>query len=75
MGLGIISDGMFALAAGTAGDFLRSNRRFLRFQRWFAGASFISLGAVAALATRSKKAAIRHGDIMTGDYPGRADTY
>jgi threonine/homoserine/homoserine lactone efflux protein len=52
MGLGIISDGMFALAAGTAGDFLRSNRRFLRFQRWFAGTSFIGLGVVAALAAR-----------------------
>jgi threonine/homoserine/homoserine lactone efflux protein len=52
MGLGIMSDGMFALAAGTAGDFLRRNRRFLRFQRWFAGTSFIGLGVTAALATR-----------------------
>jgi threonine/homoserine/homoserine lactone efflux protein len=52
MGLGIISDGMFALAAGTAGDFLRRSRPFLRFQRWFAGISFIGLGVTAALATR-----------------------
>jgi threonine/homoserine/homoserine lactone efflux protein len=52
MGLGIISDGMFALAAGTAGEFLRRNRRFLRFQRWFAGTSFIGLGVTAAFATR-----------------------
>jgi threonine/homoserine/homoserine lactone efflux protein len=52
MGLGIISDGMFALAAGAAGDFLRKSRRFLRFQRWFAGTSFIGLGIVAALAGR-----------------------
>ncbi|QEX18992.1 RhtB family transporter [Hypericibacter terrae] len=52
MGLGIMSDGMFALAAGTAGDFLRRNRRFLRFQRWFAGTSFVGLGITAALATR-----------------------
>jgi threonine/homoserine/homoserine lactone efflux protein len=52
MGLGMMSDGMFALAAGTAGDFLRRNRRFLRFQRWFAGTSFIGLGITAALATR-----------------------
>ncbi|MDP9137420.1 MAG: LysE family translocator [Pseudomonadota bacterium] len=52
MGLGILSDGMFALVAGAAGDFLRRNRRFLRFQRWFAGASFIGLGVTAALATR-----------------------
>jgi threonine/homoserine/homoserine lactone efflux protein len=52
MGLGIVSDGMFALAAGTAGDWLRRNRRFLRFQRWFAGISFIGLGLTAALAGR-----------------------
>ncbi len=52
MGLGIISDGMFALTAGAAGDFLRRDTRFLRFQRWFAGTSFIGLGLSAALATR-----------------------
>lgn len=52
MGLGILSDGMFALVAGAAGDFLRRSRRFLRFQRWFAGASFIGLGITAALAGR-----------------------
>jgi threonine/homoserine/homoserine lactone efflux protein len=43
---------MFALAAGSAGDFLRRNQRFLRVQRWFAGTSFIGLGVTAALATR-----------------------
>jgi len=52
MGLGMVSDGMYAMAAGTAGQFLRRNRRFLRFQRWFAGTSFIGLGVTAALATR-----------------------
>ena len=52
MGLGIVSDALFALAAGSAGDFLRRSRRFLRFQRWFAGTSFIGLGVTAALATR-----------------------
>jgi threonine/homoserine/homoserine lactone efflux protein len=52
MGLGILSDGMYALAAGTAGDFLRRHRGFLRFQRWFAGVSFVGLGVTAALATR-----------------------
>lgn len=52
MGLGIVSDGLFALVAGAAGDFLRSNGRFLRVQRWFAGTSFIGLGITAALATR-----------------------
>jgi threonine/homoserine/homoserine lactone efflux protein len=52
MGLGLVSDGMFAVAAGAAGEFLRRSRRFLRFQRWFAGTSFIGLGVTAALATR-----------------------
>lgn len=52
MSLGIVTDGAFALAAGTAGNFLRRNRRFLRIQRWFAGTSFIGLGVTAALATR-----------------------
>ncbi len=52
MGLGIMSDGMFALAAGAAGDFIRRNRRFLRFQRWFAGTSFIGLGVTAAFSSR-----------------------
>ncbi|MGF1627822.1 MAG: LysE family translocator [Alphaproteobacteria bacterium] len=52
MGLGMLSDGIFALAAGAAGDFLRRSRRFLRLQRWFAGTSFIGLGVTAALATR-----------------------
>ncbi len=52
MALGILSDGLFALVAGAAGDFLRRSRRFLRFQRWFAGASFVGLGITAALAGR-----------------------
>jgi threonine/homoserine/homoserine lactone efflux protein len=52
MGLGMLSDAMFALVAGAAGDFLRRNRRFLRLQRWFAGTSFIGLGITAAMATR-----------------------
>jgi threonine/homoserine/homoserine lactone efflux protein len=52
MGLGIMSDGLFAMVAGAAGDFLRRSRRFARFQRWFTGTSFIGLGITAALASR-----------------------
>jgi threonine/homoserine/homoserine lactone efflux protein len=52
MGLGVMSDAMYALAAGAAGDFVRRNRRFLRWQRWFAGGSFVGLGVTAAFATR-----------------------
>ncbi|MCA1407742.1 hypothetical protein I6F26_26775 [Ensifer sp. IC3342] len=46
-----MSDAVFALVAGTAGDFLRRSRRFQQFLRWFSGTSFIGLGATAALAT------------------------
>jgi len=52
MGLGVMSDAMYALAAGAAGDFVRRNRRLLRWQRWFAGGSFVGLGVTAAFATR-----------------------
>jgi threonine/homoserine/homoserine lactone efflux protein len=52
MGLGILSDGMFALLAGVAGDHLRSSRRAQRLLRWFSGTSFIGLGVTAALVAR-----------------------
>ncbi|MGA2792871.1 MAG: hypothetical protein ABSE69_04955 [Roseiarcus sp.] len=66
-----MSDGMFALTAGAAGDFLRRNRRFLRFRRWFAGTSFIGLGVTAALGTLTRSAAhsacrsLRHSNSCT----------
>ena len=52
MVLGILSDGAYALAAGSFADWLRGNRRFQRFQRRFAGTAFIGLGLTAALAGR-----------------------
>jgi threonine/homoserine/homoserine lactone efflux protein len=52
MALGILSDGAYAVAAGSLADWLRGNRRFQRFQRRFAGAAFIGLGLTAALAGR-----------------------
>jgi len=52
MGLGILTDGMYALLAGAAGDFLRRSRPFQRILRWFSGASFIGLGVTAAMASR-----------------------
>ena len=53
--LGILSDGLWALLAGTAGNWLRGNVRFLRAQRYFAGSVFIALGLTAALAGSDKK--------------------
>ena len=52
MGLGILSDGMFALAAGAAGGFLRRSEGIQRMLRWFSGMSFVGLGVTAALASR-----------------------
>lgn len=52
MGLGVLSDGLFALVAGTAGEVLRRSQRVQRLLRWFSGASFVGLGVSAALASR-----------------------
>jgi threonine/homoserine/homoserine lactone efflux protein len=48
--LGLISDSLYALAAGTVGGWLRRGRRSLRYG---SGAVFIGLGVSAALAKRS----------------------
>ena len=53
--LGILSDGVWALLAGTAGNWLKRNLRFLQAQRYFAGSVFVALGVVTALAEPSKK--------------------
>ena len=54
--LAAISDGMYALAAGTASDWLRGNPRFLRAERWISGTVLVGLGLTAALSgsNRSK---------------------
>jgi threonine/homoserine/homoserine lactone efflux protein len=55
MFLGILSDLSYALAAGSIGNWLRGNLRFLRAQRYFAGSVYIGLGAVTALSGTHKK--------------------
>jgi threonine/homoserine/homoserine lactone efflux protein len=50
VGLGLVTDSLYALAAGTVGGALRRRRRTMRYG---SGAVFIGLGAVAALAKRS----------------------
>jgi threonine/homoserine/homoserine lactone efflux protein len=52
MGLGMLTDGMYALLAGAAGDVLRRSRPLQRLLRWFSGASFIGLGVTAAMVSR-----------------------
>ena len=49
VGLGLISDSLYALTAGTVGGLLRRRRRALRYG---SGVVFIGLGAAAALARR-----------------------
>lgn len=53
--MGVLSDGMYAMLAGTAGGWLRGNLRFLRTQRYFAGSIYILLGVATALSGSSKK--------------------
>ena len=53
--IGLCSDGLYALLAGSLGKWLRSNLSFLRAQRYFAGMVYIALGAVTALSGSNKK--------------------
>lgn len=52
--MGLFSDSMYALLAGTAGNWLRRNRHFLRVQKYVTGTIYIGLGLVAALAGTGK---------------------
>jgi threonine/homoserine/homoserine lactone efflux protein len=51
--LAVVSDGAWALAAGTAGEWLRHHRGFLRARRYVSGTVFVALGVVTAFARRS----------------------
>jgi len=53
--LGALSDCVYALAAGSVGNWLRGNLKFLRAQRYFAGSVYIGLGAATALGGAHKK--------------------
>jgi threonine/homoserine/homoserine lactone efflux protein len=48
--LGLITDSLWALAAGTAGGVLRRSRRFLRTQRYVTGTVYVGLGVATAFA-------------------------
>ena len=53
--LGALSDGAWALVAGTLGERLRRSRRFPSVQRYVSGSVFVGLGAVAALTAPVKQ--------------------
>jgi len=48
--LGLVTDSLWALAAGTAGGVLRRSRRFVRAQRYVTGSVYVGLGIATALA-------------------------
>lgn len=53
--LGVCSDGMYALLAGSLGHWLRGNLRFLSIQRYVSGSIYIALGIGTALSGGAKK--------------------
>ena len=48
--LGMVTDSLWALAAGTARGLIRGSRRFVRLQRYVAGSVYIGLGLATAFA-------------------------
>ena len=53
--IAIVSDGLYALAAGTASDRLRGSRVFVRAERWVSGTVLVALGVTAALSGPRQK--------------------
>jgi threonine/homoserine/homoserine lactone efflux protein len=53
--LGVVSDGLYAVAAGTAGGWIKREGRLLRAERYVSGSVFIGLGVTAALAGDGRK--------------------
>jgi len=53
--LGILSDGVYALIAGTARQFLVGNLRMIRSQKYLSGTIYILLGVTTAFSGNSKK--------------------
>jgi threonine/homoserine/homoserine lactone efflux protein len=53
--LGICSDSLYAMLAGTAGQWLRGSTVLARGQRYYAGAVYVALGLVTALSGSDNK--------------------
>jgi threonine/homoserine/homoserine lactone efflux protein len=47
--LGLMSDSLYAIVAGSIADRLRGSRAVARFERWFGGGILVGLGLAAAL--------------------------
>jgi threonine/homoserine/homoserine lactone efflux protein len=55
--LGLVTDGGYALTAGTAAEWLRARPRFLAGERWISGVMYIGLGLAAALSSSHQQRA------------------
>ncbi len=53
--LGFVTDGLYALLAGTAGNWLRASRGWYAARRYVSGSVFIGLGLVAAFSGSRQK--------------------
>lgn len=55
--MAICTDSLYALFAGTIGNWLRENPQFMAVQRWFAGSIYILLGVLTAFTSVDPDAA------------------
>ena len=53
--MGLTSDGLYALVAGTAGQWVKRNGHYLRWERYVTGSVFIGLGVTAAFVGNGRK--------------------
>jgi threonine/homoserine/homoserine lactone efflux protein len=53
--MGLTSDSLYALIAGTAGRWVKRNGQYLRWERYVTGGVFIGLGVTAAVAGNGRK--------------------
>lgn len=53
--MGVLSDSLWALCAGTVADWLRGNTRWMQTQRYLSGGMLISLGLATAFAGSGSK--------------------
>jgi len=53
--LGLVTDGIYALMAGTATRWLRGHPRFVASSPWISGGMYVGLGLVAALSSNHRK--------------------
>jgi threonine/homoserine/homoserine lactone efflux protein len=53
--MGLTSDALYALVAGTAGRWVKNHGRYMRWERYVTGGVFIGLGVTAAFAGHGRK--------------------